>query len=556
MAISCDKNQLSTVVNGQKVFDVKFEDKGCPTSLVGKLVLLKALIVTRTWIQGRGRVANVNVFSGLMSQDRMVSMTSGEECGKQNGDLLSWANSSWSLQGAATKWMDVPVEDLCMKFSSIQFFSTGGVTEPGDCRRLCKRMQQNGRMTSVETTDQFVTLKARLKSIPNTGSRVIWLPITRQNDIWVDIYTKREISMNEWNTGYPGEASDQTCAIWPVVSGGYLSYKCESKGGQGGWYCSCHFAEQPYLTMRGQCKDSNLDKTYLPQNEPLDGETTFYGTAKTIARYLRDDNQWRMKSNHYNTTALSKEISGRFMLGKQTWTVEGDSKKCFDGKAYTAVLKLTGCKAGQFTCDDGACVLMAERCNQVSDCRDESDENGCRLIVLKDNYNKNIPPIARANDGGSIPAQVGISIDLMKVVEIEEVAHSIHLQIQIKMQWRENRVKYQNLKAKTSLNALTADDIGKLWLPQVVYDNTDQKQTTRLGEYGNGEWVTRVAVVKEGNFTRSTTDEVDEAEIFEGAENTLMMTQTYTLQFQCKYNLKKYPFDTQVKHCKDCHLFF
>ena len=41
-------------------------------------------------------------------------------------------------------------------------------------------------------------------------------------------------------------------------------------------------------------------------------------------------------------------------------------------------------------------------------------------------------------------------------------------------------------------------------------------------------------------------DEVDEAEIFAGKENTLLMTQTYTREFQCRYMLQRYPFDTQV----------
>ena len=39
---------------------------------------------------------------------------------------------------------------------------------------------------------------------------------------------------------------------------------------------------------------------------------------------------------------------------------------------------------------------------------------------------------------------------------------------------------------------------------------------------------------------------VDEAEIFEGGENKLTMTQAYTWEFQCQYKLQKYPFDTQV----------
>ena len=545
MAISCNKKQISAVVNGVKVLETQFRTTTCPTSLVGNLVLMKALIVSGTWIQTRGRVANVNVFSGLMSQDGMVSRTSGEECGNQNGDLLSWKNSSWSFEGA-TKWIDVSVEDLCREFSSIQLFTTAGVTEPNDCKQLCQRMQNNGRMASVETTNLFGKLKNRLRAIQNTASTTIWLPISRQKDIWVDSYTKTRISMKEWNTGYPGDDSSQGCGIYPVVSDGYLSYKCSSTGGQGGWYCSCYFSKHPFLTLRGRCKDSFLDKTYLPQNSPLDGETTFYGNAKTTARFLRDENQWKMESKFYNTTALSKEISGRFMLGKQNWIIEGDSKKCHDGKPYTAELKLTGCKEGEFTCNDGQCVSMQERCNQVPDCRDKSDERECKLIQLEGDYNKNIPPIGRTVDGSSVPAQVGISITLMKVVEIEERDHSIHLQFEINMQWRENRVRYQNLKEKTSLNALTLPDISMLWLPLVIYDNTDQKQSTRLGE--NWEWVTGVSVIKEGDFTRSGLQEVDETEIFQGNENTLMMTQTYTREFQCQYKLQKYPFDTQVNY--------
>ena len=105
---------------------------------------------------------------------------------------------------------------------------------------------------------------------------------------------------------------------------------------------------------------------------------------------------------------------------------------------------------------------------------------------------------------------------------------------------------------KTVLNALTKPDI---WLPLVIYNNTDQEEGTRLGE--NWEWVTRVSVIKEGHFTRSGLQVVDEAEIFEGNENTLMnhnmMTQTYTWEFQCKYKLQQYPFDSQVlKYCRSC----
>ena len=100
------------------------------------------------------------------------------------------------------------------------------------------------------------------------------------------------------------------------------------------------------------------------------------------------------------------------------------------------------------------------------------------------------------------------------------------------------------MKTNSDANRLEEDDIKKLWLPRIVYWNTNQEETTRLGE--NWEWKTMISVLREGNLTRSSVVEIDEAEIFKGAENSLKMEQTYTHAFQCVYKLSRYPFDTQV----------
>ena len=95
------------------------------------------------------------------------------------------------------------------------------------------------------------------------------------------------------------------------------------------------------------------------------------------------------------------------------------------------------------------------------------------------------------------------------------------------------------------MNALTQKDIGTLWLPKVIYKNTDQKQTTRLGS--NWEWESKVVVRREvEKGTLGGLESIDETEIFEGSENSLVMNQTYTHTFQCNYELSHYPFDTQV----------
>ena len=88
----------------------------------------------------------------------------------------------------------------------------------------------------------------------------------------------------------------------------------------------------------------------------------------------------------------------------------------------------------------------------------------------------------------------------MNIMSINEADNSIDLQFEIILEWKDYRLTYSNLKDQLYLNTLTDDDIDKVWLPLVIYDNTDQKETTRLG--WRTEWSTSVTIVKEGNFTR------------------------------------------------------
>ena len=131
-----------------------------------------------------------------------------------------------------------------------------------------------------------------------------------------------------------------------------------------------------------------------------------------------------------------------------------------------------------------------------------------------------------------------------KVVAIEEDDYSISFKFMIIMMWRENRVVYQNLKNGSTNNLLTQEEVNMLWLPLVIYWNTNQEETTRLGV--EWEWTTDIVVQREGGARRNKMTDIDEAKIFEGSENSLRMEQTYTHAFQCVFKLSKYPFDTQV----------
>ena len=179
------------------------------------------------------------------------------------------------------------------------------------------------------------------------------------------------------------------------------------------------------------------------------------------------------------------------------------------------------------------------------------------MVVLEKGYNKIVPPFTIEGNLGSggriLPVQVNISIKLLNIVDIDEVDYSITFQFEITLEWLEYRASYNNLKKDIYMNSLTEDDIDLLWLPTIIYANTDQKETTRLGE--NWEWRTNVFITREGGFSNSSDEVVDETRIFKGSENRLRMQQTYAHKFQCRYDLETYPFDSQAKKY-NLHFFF
>ena len=144
---------------------------------------------------------------------------------------------------------------------------------------------------------------------------------------------------------------------------------------------------------------------------------------------------------------------------------------------------------------------MKKRCDRIADCRDGSDETGCKLFSLVDDYKKDVPPIDRVSywDEAIKPVPVNISLRLLKMMGIAESENTIDLQFEIILEWKDQRMTYYNLKAESFLNALTEDEMKTIWLPVVIYANTDQKETTRLG--WTTEWNTNVFVARDGNFT-------------------------------------------------------
>ena len=514
------------------------ESKSIPKDLKGKLILGVFYDHSQQWCQQSNKVTNLHIFASALSVMKMKEYTKGEDGCGEDGDYLSWKDMQWNLHGDS-KVEHVDTDAVC----DVQSLSLFPAHFPGmeSCMHFCENLG-GSRVPPVTTFLQWervLTLMAR-KQI----GKPVWLPISdKQNEAeWRDFYNHQVLNYTlPWVKNEPNGGTSENCASARMSQdGGWLDFGCFRDKP----LCLCERDPSFYLELRGLCDSSTIDKYFRPMNNVSDFATLhLVGLQKSTIEFNRKSNNWKLSMVGSKVAGVSNAPHHTFLLGKHEWLFSGDPGCRVKSEENLRYLKLTGCAKGNFTCNDGQCVTMEQRCNQLPDCRDKSDETDCKILVLEKEYNKNVPPITLDN-GIKKLVNVFVSIDLSKVVDIDEVDYSVEMQFSITLKWIENRATYQNLKEDRSLNALTQEDIQQLWLPELVYENTDQKESTRLGE--RWEWKTRVLVERNTNGTPAALEVVDETELFPGGENNLTMFQTYTHDFQCFFDLKSYPFDTQT----------
>ena len=90
------------------------------------------------------------------------------------------------------------------------------------------------------------------------------------------------------------------------------------------------------------------------------------------------------------------------------------------------------------------------------------------------------------------------------------------------------------------MNTLGQNEKDDIWVPVIVFYNTDKKFTSRNDEK------TRIQVTLENNGTLNGKEIANDIEIYEGVENPLKMSRVYDIDFLCNYQIQWYPFDIQV----------
>ena len=190
--------------------------------------------------------------------------------------------------------------------------------------------------------------------------------IEAEEHIWRDYYTGEKLEdytlpwRNKDKDSIDGNTSN--CILYQTEEPVLLSWQewqCTADEIIG---CPCSYKHAPILRMRGFCKATDLEHiTYAPKELPADpGEIIKLGAMSAILQYNNSHRQWVLSDPYSNVSALTNASQISYALGKHNWTIVGDNSECSRGQpSYTIEMKLTGCKADEFTCNDGQCVDLS-----------------------------------------------------------------------------------------------------------------------------------------------------------------------------------------------------
>ena len=366
-----------------------------------------------------GRVTDLQIFGRILSDQEMEEITGCKS--RKDGDILSWDSARWIMSGTN---QNITKESLdwktfiCKSPNKSYHIIPKKINFISESLDVCKKFSAQlaghknkvefAEMTQYLSSDNVLEAKqcwSRIRQEDNSLELSTWLAADdfQQEGVWTNWYSREVVSHLPWAKNRPYNVRTYNCMrlqLKIVDTGDTFGNiqdallgdeECEKDA-----FCPVCSITQPILKIfaRGLCKQSLYNNVYM-YNIDSNGDLLYLGEKTSMISYNMMSQQWVWYDSKNNmSVATSNSSYASLLIGVHTvdFSAMVDDKCEEDGKVRK--LKFTTCIPGQFTCSDGQCIPIGERCDKTEHCDDKSDEENCHITHMKSSYNKNIAPFS------------------------------------------------------------------------------------------------------------------------------------------------------------------
>ncbi|KAK3854027.1 hypothetical protein Pcinc_039462 [Petrolisthes cinctipes] len=441
------------------------------------------------------------------------------------------------MLGVATVFADERVNP-CSSSRDILFSVFSEPHTAHQAAQLCSTL--NGKVAAPQSTEENQSLLregsrmvAQCKEYSkgaNVWIGVVWKPLIQ---MWTDVSTGQEAVYRNFEVEIKPSGQEELCVSGTSMGSPQNNWDIESCSFQ---LCTaCQFNRPAPIMLRGLCSESLFDREYYIY-DTINSRPVFNGKLWSRLAWTNDETDgwsgWKLTlltDPHIHARMLSTSDMAH-PIGIHEYEVVGD--KCRGERQY---LRLTSCTLNQFTCEDGTCVELEQRCNLELDCADNSDEMDCETLIIPSGYEKGLPPPKLNTD---TPTPVLFDIVIMLVRNLDLLNSRLVLDLTLTRSWLDSRLQYKNLQKDQNLNQI--DSMMKtVWYPDSNFLGTDGSYAL-WDDLDTAGWAHRTAQPLPDND-----QSIDEDVYYSGEENPLMLERKFTVTLMCTYDLAMYPFDTQ-----------
>ncbi|XP_018018358.2 uncharacterized protein LOC108674884 [Hyalella azteca] len=290
--------------------------------------------------------------------------------------------------------------------------------------------------------------------------------------------------------------------------------------------CTLCIAPTERFTLYGHSGEYFDYVYYLHAGE--NGDPRWQGVRKSVISRVND--LWTLSSSEHTVKLFANAAS--LPIGRTVWTWSDK----LPGQTDEILLAFTVCRTSEFSCDDGQCIPIQKRCDDILNCRDSSDEKSCSVIKTPKNYDAvYIPPL---RTGEASPAALGYHVDVYNLGRVTTDEGRAKIDMGLTMTWFDPRIDFSNLKP-IQKNYFQCPIV---WLPRV----------RAITGYGDGS-VLDINTYE--NFCYVYSDEQDEIRALQDPLMGYMSPgNKYSIKYYvgmladlpCEFDFVRYPFDAQT----------